>query len=329
MIQSDEAPRRNRARNAPRALLARWVLTVLTMAFPRIRRSFVRNLASIAAPLALAGCEEPSVASDSAEDVAIEPACVTLADGRSAVDDDTARALAELADSSTLDGLDDLEERVAALGSTLAVCGDPRGLFAVTYLPITQRAVTAIRDGSLDDPAWAERLTIRFGARYLDALRDELDDADGGWAWARYYALAEDEGASRARVVATGVAVHLLLDLPLALVDAESRDTHEADFVRFGAVLAEAREQLVRDLRASYGVDTEDLFGGFFVGDWIDQRLGEGVASTFAFQTVRAKAWRNRWLLQHGLGIVAHGEMAASFRTIDGAFATLDASGAL
>jgi hypothetical protein len=299
------------------------------MAAPRTRWSFVRTLTAVAAPLALAGCEEASVANDAAEVVAIEPACVTLIDGRSAVDDETARALTELADSSTLDGLDDLEERVEAIGSTLAACSDARGLFAVAYLPITQRAVTAIRDGSLDDPAWAEQLTLRFGARYLDGLRDELDDADGGWAWERYYALSEDDGASRARVVATGVAVHLLLDLPLALVDAESRDVHEADFVRFGAVLADGREELVRNLRTSYGVDTADLFGGFFLGAWIDERLGEGVASTFAFQTVRAKAWRNRWLLQHGLGIVAHGEMAASFRTIDGAFATLDASGAL
>jgi hypothetical protein len=299
------------------------------MPSPRTHRSFVWSLAALAAPLAVSGCEASSVASDAAEVVAIEPACVTLEDGRSAVDDETARALAELADASTLDGLDDLEARVETIGSTLARCGDARGLFAVAYLPITQRAVTAIRDGSLDDPAWAERLTLHFGARYLDALRDELDDADGGWAWERYYALAEDDGASRARVVATGVAVHLLLDLPLALVDAESRDMHEADFVRFGAVLAEGREELVNDVRERYGVDTAALFGGFFLGEWIDARLGEGVASTFAFQTVRAKAWRNRWLLQHGLGLVAHGEMAASFRTIDGAFAALDASGAL
>jgi hypothetical protein len=196
----------------------------------------------------------------------------------------------------------------------------------VVYGPITHRAVEAIRGGELDDPEWAERLTLRFGQRYLDALAAELaGEPQRGWEWERYYALEANPEVSALRVAAMGVAVHLVVDLPHALVEVDTSDSHRDDFVRFGAVLVDGRSELVADLAELYGVDAEALFGGFFLGDWIDGTFGEGVTSTFAFQAIRTKAWRNRWLLDSGWGLIARGEIDASLRTIDGALATLDA----
>jgi len=237
-----------------------------------------------------------------------------------------ARLLA-LSDTTTLAGIDDVEARIDDVGGLLAACGDDRGLFATVYRPITRRAVAAIHAGEFSDRAWAERLTVAFAARYLEALHALLEDGEPSKAWARYDDLVHDPEVGRLRVAATGIAVHLLMDLPLALVDAASRDENRADYERFGALLVEVTPELVRDLEQVHGLDAAALFGGFFLGDWVDATFGDEVTTTFVFQTIRRKAWRNRWLLQNGFGALARAEMSASFGTVDAALGALDAVG--
>lgn len=232
-------------------------------------------------------------------------------------------------DTRTLTGLDDVEARIASLADLFADCGDRRGLFPVVYRPITREAVAAVHAGEFVDSAFAERLVVAFARRYLDATHASLAGEPSLPGWTRFDELAANGSVGPLRVAATGVAAHLLLDLPHALVAADAKEQHLGDYQRFGELLVGVTPDLVADLEESYGVDAGPLFGGFFLGDWIDGAFGDDVTTTFVFQTVRRKAWRNRWLMQHGFGLVARGEMAASFATVDAAFAGLDATDVL
>ena len=239
-----------------------------------------------------------------------------------------AQALA-LADSSTLGSIEDVESRIAELSAIFSACGDSRGLFTAAYLPITQRAVAQVRAGAYDDTEWAEALVEDFAGRYLDALHAHLSGEDPGYEWGRYYALAADAGASRARVVGTGVAVHLIVDLPRTLVAIETPDAREEDYLRFGADLVAVSDGVIASVEEAHGVEAEALFTGFFVGDWLDAAFGDAFTTTFAFTAIRGKAWNNRWLLQNGWSWLAESEIAASFTTVDLLFAALDAQGTL
>ena len=132
------------------------------------------------------------------------------------------------------------------------------------------------------------------------------------------------------RVAATGVVVHLLVDLPASLVAIGTGEEHKEDYFRFGEVLVTAAPIVVEDLKQRHDVDAEDLFSGFFLGDWVDGVFGDAATTGFAFRTVRRKAWNNRWYIQTGLmAWVAEGEIYSSFWTIDAFLASLDATGTI
>lgn len=232
--------------------------------------------------------------------------------------------LLQLSDTTTLEGADEVDRRVDEIAALFSACGDPRGLFPVVYRPITRRAVDGLAEGQWGDSPWAERLVVAFAARYFDALHASLEGGPVAAHWARYDALANDVGTSRLRVVAMGVAAHLVVDLPEALVDADTSGEHHAGYEFFGEELVTVTPALIDDLAATYAVDASGLFGGFFLGDWVDAAFGTEVTTTFMFQAIRGKAWRNRWLIQHGFGAVARAEIAASFHTLDGVLAGID-----
>lgn len=239
------------------------------------------------------------------------------------------RHAAALADRSAVSSAEDVRDRLVALSELFAACDDDRGFFTAVYVPITARAVERLRAGAYADEAWAEALIVDFAGRYFDALAAELAGRHPGAGWDRYYALADDPGASRVRVAGTGVAVHLILDLPRALVAVGTADAHEADFLLFGSDLVAVSDEVVENLRAMHAVDADALFSGFFLGEWLDGAFGEAFTTTYAFTALRGKAWNNRWLIQNGWEWAAEAEMAASFGTVDLLFASLDAQGAL
>ena len=148
-------------------------------------------------------------------------------------------------------------------------------------------------------------------------------------SWERYYDLSEDCTASPTRIAAAGVNTHLLIDLPESLAHISSDSTHKHDFEDFGLVLVDATPDLISDLDAAYGTDSAPFFSGYFLGDWVDTTWGENTTTTFAFQTVRNKAWNNGQWLQDWRAGVAQVEMTTSWYSADGILATLDAAGAL
>ena len=287
----------------------------------------------ILAPLALGllllhtGCADPAYSYGSAGSEArlgaqLEVDCQGYAVGPIATE-----TLLEFTDTSTLNDIYDVAYRIDAIATIFEACEDPRGLFATVYRPITLRAVQAIDAGEFEHPDWTRELVVDFAARYLDQLETELEGRWVNWAWERYYALAAHEDVSLTRVATTGILVHLGYDLPYCLVAIDSQEIHKDDFYLFGDLLVEVSDVIVEDLAIHYGVDAEDLFSGFFFGDWIDGAFGTHTTTNLSFQTIRTKAWNNRWYLQQWWGgWVAEFEIYTSFWTIDGILGTLDAT---
>ncbi|MAA80651.1 MAG: hypothetical protein CL916_15450 [Deltaproteobacteria bacterium] len=235
----------------------------------------------------------------------------------------------EYSDSSSIQSIEDLETRITDIRDIFVDAKDHRGLFAVFYAPITQRGVAAVQSGQFAHSFWSQELMIDFAARYLDNLREHLLDGNVSNAWERYYDLTADCSASPTRVAAVGVNTHLLVDLPKSLASISSDASQQQDYENFGLVLVDAAPVLTQDLDNAYGTNSGPFFNGYFLGDWVDAAWGQSTMTTFAFQTIRNKAWTNgQWLQDWRFGL-AHSEITASWNTADGILAVLDATGAL
>ena len=237
--------------------------------------------------------------------------------------------LLEYSDTSTLQSIEEVETRITDIRDIFVDAEDNRGLFAVFYAPITQKGVDAVNNGMFVHTQWSQDLILDFAARYFENLRARLLDDTTTNSWKRYYDLAEDCTASPTRIAAAGVNTHLLIDLPESLAYVSSDTDQQEDFESFGLVLVDATPELIQDLDAAYGTDSGPFFNGYFLGNWVDATWGENTTTTFAFQTVRNKAWNNGQWLQDWRAGVARAEMTASWYSADGILATLDATGAL
>ena len=96
------------------------------------------------------------------------------------------------------------------------------------------------------------------------------------------------------------------------------------DFEIFGLALVEATPTIIENLRDDFGIESENFFNGFFLGDWIDAVAGDDATTTFAFQTIRNKAWNNGMWLQDWRASMAEFEIYSSWRAADGLLATWD-----
>lgn len=230
----------------------------------------------------------------------------------------------ESTDTSTLTTIDEVQERNALLRQTFAEYGDIRGVFASVYSPITDIAVDTIEAGTFTHDAWVRALVIRFSARYYENLRASLLNQSTTQSWGRYYELSEDCSVSGLRIGVFGIAVHLMVDLPHTLVEISSSLSHKDDFELFGLALVEATPTIVQNLRDDFDIESEDFFHGFFLGDWIDSMAGDDATTTFAFQTIRNKAWNNAMWLQDWRFALAEAEIYTSWRSADGLLATWD-----
>ena len=123
------------------------------------------------------------------------------------------------------------------------------------------------------------------------------------------------------------MSAHLLLDLPHSLAAVDTTEAHKDDFFLFGDVLMGVSDDLIGDLKEHYGTDAEDILNGFFLGNWVDGAFGAETTMTLSFQTIRGKAWNNRWYIQSNMEWVASAEIYTSFWAVDATLRTLDGAG--
>ena len=110
----------------------------------------------------------------------------------------------------------------------------------------------------------------------------------------------------------------------------DGNEEDEDDYYVLGELMIEIVDDFLADLRTYYNTDAEDILNGFFFGEWIDGAYGEDTTITLNYQTIRAKAWNRRWLLQQPWGgWAANSEIYCAFWAIDGILATLDAAGTI
>ena len=242
----------------------------------------------------------------------------------------TLSELLALSDPATLQGPEDAQRRVQAIATCFRTHHDPRGLFATVYRLITDRAVESIAAGAYAHPDWARRLVTEFARRYLANLHGHLDGSGVSGSWARYYALAQDSGRSRARTLGVAIAVHLMVDLPHVLHGIGSAAEQRADFVVFGDILLEVFPQLVAEVRADYATDVTELLRGFCFGAWVDRLVAqEGSVTGFVYQSIRLKAWRDGQNLGTFPAAVVDLDIRTAWGLADTALANLERAGLL
>ena len=219
-------------------------------------------------------------------------------------------------------------DRIDEIAYLFEQCGDPWGLFPTTYRRITARGIAAIENGDFADPEWAKRIIIDFANRYFENLYFVLTEDEPSWAWKQYYLLADNADVAKTRALIVAMSAHLMLDLPHCLVAIDSTEENKDDFFVFGDKMIEVSDLFIADLRLFYDTDAEDLLNGFFMGQWADGVFGEDATMALSFQTIRTKAWNNRWYLQRTwTAWIANSEIYSSFWLADGVLATLDAAG--
>lgn len=234
------------------------------------------------------------------------------------------RKLLELSNVGSLSDLEDVVYRISSIREIFASHGDLRGAFASVYAPITEKAVQTIYDGLYEHPQWARDLVVFFSVRYFENLRASLLQQSTTQSWDRFYDLTEDCSVTPLRIAAHGIMVHLVVDLPHTLVDTSTSLEHKEDFMLFGEALVETTPTIVGNLREDYGIESEEFFRGFFLGDWVDSISHEGAMTTFLFQSIRHKAWNNGIWLQDWRAFLAESEIYISWRSADGILATWD-----
>jgi len=273
-------------------------------------------------------CDDDSSDDHSLDFVPTVPQQIQCHEGR--VSGEAYERLVELADLTANETIYSTFDRIDRIASIYESCGDTWGLFPTTYRHITRRIIQAIESQEIEDTEWGHDIVLDFAGRYFEALQQALLGGTPSYAWEQYYYLASNADVSRTRTVLVAMIAHLTLDLPHALVAINSTEEDEDDYYVLGELMIEIVDDFLADLRTYYDTDAEDILNGFFFGDWIDGVYGADTTITLNYQTIRAKAWNSRWLLQQPWGSwAANSEIYSAFWTIDGVLATLDAAGTI
>ena len=93
--------------------------------------------------------------------------------------------------------------------------------------------------------------------------------------------------------------------------------------------MIEVADDFIEDIDVNYNTDTHDILNGFFLGEWVDGSFGEDTTITLSYQTIRAKSWNNRWLIQNSMGWVAAAEISSTFWAVDAVLRGLDGAGTI
>ncbi len=179
--------------------------------------------------------------------------------------------------------------------------GDHRAAFLRVYAAMTRRVLRRMEDGRFFlDPAWIERVAIRFAGMYFDALRAYDRRQRCPPAWQTAFDAAVQKRTFLLEDVVLGVNAHINNDLPqvLASILAEEGDWGDTgrmerrryDHDQINRILSEIVETVEDEVAAHYGRLVHTL--GRLMG-----RLDELLAAA-GLKRFRDNTWRQgRFLL--------------------------------
>lgn len=178
--------------------------------------------------------------------------------------------------------------------------GDHRAAFLRVYRQMTLAAGERLRQPFFLDPPWVERVAIRFGLYYFDALARFERGESPPPAWGYAFDIAKKKRAFLLQDILLGMNAHINNDLPLVVAEilrAEGDDQailktvrRRFDHDQINRVLHDVIPAVQDEIAAHYGRLVRPL--GRLLGD-LDQQL-----TTYGLKTWRNQVWRNaRFLL--------------------------------
>lgn len=210
---------------------------------------------------------------------------------------DAYEELLALCDTASLLTFAAFENRINRIQDIFAAHNDPRGAFPTVYKAITTAALASLGEGMYQDPEYSNKFALDFSKRYLYYLEHHLRGDPLEPHWELYYRHAQ-EGAHITRLVLEGINAHLTLDLTNALADTRVPLDFRDDWILFGDVTVLSVPDFLEELENEYHTDASYAFGVFFVGDFLDQFLGEGATVNWGFNLLRIDAFNNAIALQ-------------------------------
>lgn len=196
--------------------------------------------------------------------------------------------------------IDELIERMQALGETLSAADDPRRYFHATYLRTTIAVREEIRRGGFLDADWVERWDVIFADLYLEALRAAMAGERPSRPWEIAFGAPADLPALRH--VLLGMNAHINLDLPQALIGA----IPEAGFDD-PAILARREadhKNLDRVLASRVAAEDDELVSISGPGPLLDRLLRpfNRLGTQRFLRESREKVWANALALNRARG---------------------------
>ncbi|MFZ5826593.1 MAG: DUF5995 family protein [Bacillota bacterium] len=178
--------------------------------------------------------------------------------------------------------------------------GDHRAAFLRVYRRMTATAQERLAERFFLDPAWVERVAIRFAWYYFDALDRYERGANPPPAWEYAFNVAVRRQGFLLQDVLLGMNAHINNDLPLVVAEILRAEQDETSLFRTIRRRFD-HDQINRVLHQVIPTVEEEIAGAY--GRWVlplgrvmgrlDQTL-----STFGLKTWRDNVWRNgRFLL--------------------------------
>ncbi len=194
-----------------------------------------------------------------------------------------------------VNGIDDLAAVMDVHLARFDRDGDHRAAFLRVYRHMTLAVRERLRRPFFLDPAWVERVAVRFGWYYFDALErfERGDDPPPAWAYA--FDIAARKRAFLLQDILLGMNAHINNDLPLVVAEilraeGDERSVFETvrrrfDHDQINRVLHDVIPGVQDEVARHYGRLIRPL--GRLMGD-LDRQL-----TTYGLKTWRDQVWRN------------------------------------
>ena len=206
-----------------------------------------------------------------------------------------------------IENLEAVASRLRALTAQFDQQRDARAVFAFVYTELTLALVRAVQADIFEDAVWVDQLAGRFADYFFQALESDEAETEVSvvWRWAfdlidaRPSPLSIWRYPSVLETLIISILVHIIHDLPLALVDLQfddaGRPAHIADFHRTNDILEQAIDGLQDKVAARYDPSLR----------WFDRWLGEDydeILTSYTLRLSRGMAWYNATRLVHTAG---------------------------